>query len=69
MEDVSEEEKKNLAQKLLGFQKQGLIAYGNYLQDQLVFASKSSIRNQYKKYIEDQIAMNLGKIMNIDSRL
>lgn len=69
MESVTEKEKHTLNQKLLEFQQKGLLAYNNYLEDQLAFASKSKIRSAYKKYIEDQIAMNLRKIVEIEVKL
>ncbi|MDG1477828.1 MAG: hypothetical protein P8Q14_11825 [Vicingaceae bacterium] len=62
MEEVTEQEKKTIAQKFKDFQLQGLISYGKYLTDQLEYASKSDIRKAYKKYIEDQIVMNNEKI-------
>ena len=69
MENVSENEKKTLKQKFLEFQKLGLVSYGNYLTEQLEFASKSDLRSPYKKYIEDQIEINNRKIEEIDEKL
>jgi len=69
MENVSENEKRNLKQKLLMFQKTGLVSYGNYLTEQLEFATKSDSRSAYKKYIEDQIELNNTKIKEIDEKL
>lgn len=69
MSKISSSEKKKLADKLRQFQKKGLQQYGKYLQDQLKFASKSDLRIHYKKYIEDQIAMNDEKIRKIDAKL
>ena len=62
MEDITDDEKRTLSQKLKEFQKQGLVSYGKYLSDQLEYASKSDIRKAYKKYIEHQIEMNNEKI-------
>lgn len=69
MENVTEKEKRTLGQKLLEFQKTGLLSYGKYLADQLEFASKSESRNAYKKYVEEQIAINNQKIKEIDDKL
>jgi len=62
MENVTENEKKNLSEKLKEFQKKGLEAYGKYLDDQLVYAAKPDTRKAYKKYVEDQIKMNTDKL-------
>lgn len=69
MENVTENEKRTLGQKLLEFQRMGLVCYGKYLVEQFDFASKSELRNAYKKYIEDQIEMNDKKISEIDEKL
>jgi hypothetical protein len=69
MENVTENEKKSLGQKLLGFQRTGLVSYGKYLTEQLDYASKSELRNAYKRYVEDQIKMNDTKIVEIDEKL
>lgn len=69
MENVSENEKKTIKQKLLEFQKSGLVSYGKYLTEQHEFASKTDSRKAYKKYIEEQIEMNIGKIKEIDEKL
>lgn len=65
MEEVTAQEKKTISQKLQDFQKEGLISYGKYLSDQLEYASKSDIRQAYKKYIENQIEANDEKIANL----
>jgi hypothetical protein len=69
MENVSENEKRNLKQKFFEFQKWGLESYGKYLAEQLEYASKSDLRNAYKKYIEKEIEMNILKINEIDEKL
>ena len=69
MDQVTEKEKKSLMNKFHEFQKSGLEAYGKYLQEQLDYASKSDSRKAYKKYIEDQIAMNTSKIEELQSKL
>lgn len=69
MENITENEKRTLTQKLLEFQKTGLLSYGKYLTEQLEFASKSESRNAYKKYVEEQIVMNNQKIKEIDDKL
>jgi hypothetical protein len=69
MENVTEKEKRTLGQKLLEFQRTGLVSYGKYLTEQLDFASKSKSRNAYKKYVLDQIEMNDRKITEIDEKL
>ncbi|MCB0409363.1 MAG: hypothetical protein KDD29_04040 [Flavobacteriales bacterium] len=69
MENITENEKRTLTQKLLEFQKTGLLSYGKYLTEQLEFASKSESRNAYKKYVEEQIIMNNQKIKEIDDKL
>jgi len=69
MENVTEQEKSKLRIKLLEFEKHGLILYGEYLQEQLEYASKSKIRNSYKKYIENQIIMKDEKNRKIESKL
>jgi hypothetical protein len=65
MEQVTENEKRNLSQKFKEFQVKGLIEYGKYLVDQLEYASNSENRHAYKKYIEEQIKMNDEKILKI----
>ncbi len=67
MENITENEKRTLGQKLLEFQKSGLISYGNYLTDQLV--QTSATKKAYKKYIEDQLEMNKRKINDIEEKL
>lgn len=69
MENISENEKKTLTQKLLEFQKSGLLSYGKYLTEQHEYASKSDSRSAYKKYIEEQIEMNKLNIDEIDEKL
>ena len=69
MEKVTPQEKSTFKIKLLEFEKYGLEKYGNYLQDQLEFASKSKIRASYKKYVENQIIMNNAKIQKIENKL
>ena len=69
MTKVNPDDKKKVSQKLLEFQKKGLLQYGKYLDDQLKFASKSELRKHYKKYIEDQIAFNNKRIKVIDNKL
>jgi len=66
MGEITKEEKKSFKQKKREFKKQGLIAYGKYLKEQLAYAGKSKMREQYKKYIQDQIVMNDRKIAKID---
>jgi hypothetical protein len=69
MTKVTADHKKKVSQKLLEFQKKGLLQYGKYLENQLKFASKAEIRKLYKKYIEDQIILNDKRIKSIDSKL
>lgn len=69
MENVSETEKSNLKQKLLEFQKKGLESYGEYLAEQLEYATKSDARKAYKKYVEDQIELNMKRINEIEGKL
>jgi hypothetical protein len=69
MDNISEKEKSKFRIKLLEFEKQGLESYGKYLEDQLEFASKSTIRESYKKYIENQIVLNTEKIQKIEGKL
>ena len=66
MEQVTENEKRNLKQKFIEFQKKGLESYGKYLAEQLEYSSKSEIRQAYVKYLEDQIKMNDEKIKKIE---
>jgi hypothetical protein len=61
--------RKGLKQKFLEFQKKGLVQYGKYLDKQLFYASKKEIRKHYKKYIEEQLALNARKIKAIDAKL
>ena len=67
MENITENEKRTLGQKLLEFQKVGLISYGNYLTDQL--EQTSATKKAYKKYIEDQLEMKKRKINDIEEKL
>lgn len=69
MENITENEKRTLAEKLLEFQKTGLISYGKYLNDQLEYALNSENRAAYKKYVLEQIKMNNKKITKIDEKL
>ena len=69
MDNVTEAEKRTLGQKLLEFQRGGLVSYGKYLSDQLEYASKSDIRAAYKRYIENEIERNNRKIADIDEKL
>lgn len=69
MENVTENEKKTLMQKLLEFQKSGLLSYGKYLTRQYEYASKSDSKSAYKKYIKEQIEMNNRNIDDIDEKL
>ncbi|GEM_PF-1088333 len=69
MEEVSEKEKWSLAQKLLEFQKNGLLSYGKYLDKELESASQSSIKKAYKKYIENEIKRNTEKIASLEEKL
>jgi hypothetical protein len=69
MENVTENEKRTLSQKLLVFQRTGLESYGKYLTEQLEYASASKTRASYKKYIENQLEMNHEKISDIDEKL
>lgn len=69
MENVTEIEKRTLGQKLLEFQRTGLVSYGKYLTEQLHYASKSESRKAYKKYVQDQIEMNNKKIADVDEKL
>ncbi len=69
MENLFESEKRSLAQKLLEFQRGGLVSYGKYLADQLEYAKNSKTRNAYKKYILEQIEKNKTKVEEIDEKL
>lgn len=69
MDNVSENEKNTLEQKLLEFQKLGLVAYGKFLKEQHDFASNDNSKIAYKKYIEQQIELNTKKIAEIDEKL
>lgn len=69
MSNITKEEKKTLKNKFREYEKQGLLAYGKYLQEQLVYASKSDIRAAYKKYIEKQILRNNEKIEHLNTKL
>ena len=69
MEEVTESEKSTLKQRLLEIQRSGLQSYGKYLGEQLDYASKSEMRNAYKRYIQDQIEMNSQKIADLDEKL
>ncbi|MDX1446637.1 MAG: hypothetical protein R3333_10650 [Lishizhenia sp.] len=54
---------------MLEFQKNGLLSYGKYLDEQLKFASKSQLRVAYKSYIEKEITRNNDKIRILNERL
>ena len=69
MEKIAASEKKKLSQKLLEFQKTGLASYGKYLAKQYESAAKSTSKNAYKHYIENQIELNKEKIDKIDKKL
>lgn len=61
--------KKSLSKKLLEIQKNGLQQYGKYLDQQLIYASKTEIRKAYKKAIEYQITLNNRRIKNLEDKL
>jgi len=69
MRQVTKDEKKKIAEKLLKFKKKGLESYGSYLDEQFIYASKKNSRKQYKKYIKNQLAMNNKKIQKINAKL
>lgn len=69
MEQVTEIEKKTVTQKLLEFQKKGLVSYGKYLAEQLEFASQSESRKAYYQYVKKQLANNQKKISRINKKL
>lgn len=69
MGEVSNTQKWIIRKKMLEFQKNGLVSYGNYLDDQLEYASKSKIRMAYKSYIEKEITRNNDKIRMLNERL
>ncbi len=69
MSDIPKEEKKSVKNKLREFEKQGLLSYRNYLDEQLIFASQSESRASYKKYIEKQLKRTNEKIERIENKL
>ena len=69
MDNVTDYEKRNLLHKMLEFQKIGLVSYGKYLNAQLELASKSTMSDAYKKYVEDQLQLNNQKINELDQKL
>ncbi|MCF8257531.1 MAG: hypothetical protein K9J06_08265 [Flavobacteriales bacterium] len=69
MENEVKQEKKSLKQKLLAFQKMGLVSYGAYLTEQDELASRSDSKKAYRKYIQRQMEKNNQKIAKIDSKL
>lgn len=68
MENVTDQEKKNLSQKLREFQLAGLISYAKYLQSQLD-QSQSDLKKHYRKYIENEIVRNNSKIKEIAAKV
>jgi hypothetical protein len=69
MNGVTEKEKRTFGQKLLKFQRIGLVSYVKHLTEQLDFASKSESRNAYKKYVQDQIEVNEKKLSVIEEKI
>ena len=69
MTKVNKKAKGKLSKKLLKIERKGLISYGKYLDNQLIYASKKSIRKSYKKYIKDQIVLNSKKLNKIEKKL
>ena len=60
---------KKISDKFFEFQRGGLVQYAKYLDTQLEWASKESIRAAYKKYIENQIIDTKKKIEAIDEKM
>ncbi|WP_318958779.1 hypothetical protein [Lishizhenia sp.] len=69
MKNVTDKQKWVIRSKMLEFQKNGLLSYGKYLDEQLKFASKSQLRVAYKSYIEKEITRNNDKIRILNERL
>jgi hypothetical protein len=69
MTKIISDHKKKFSQKLLEFQKTGLVQYGKYLDQQLKITAKMPNNQLYKKYIEDQIILNNKRIKSIDDKL
>ena len=61
MGKVSKKEKGKLAKKLMKLERKGLLSYGKYLDNQLIYASK--------KYIKDQILLNNKKLKKLEKKL
>lgn len=69
MAKVEEEFTKKISNKFFEFQRAGLVQYSKYLDTQLEWASKESIREAYKKYIQAQIIDTKKKIEAIDEKM
>lgn len=68
MENVTPQEKKNLATKLREFQINGLESYGKYLATELE-RSQSDLKQHYRKYIENEIERNNKKMEEVRAKL
>lgn len=55
---MSKSKKSKSSNKVHEIKKEALKEYGQYLIDQLEWASKKDIRKQYKKYILSQLKLN-----------
>ncbi|MGB0850809.1 MAG: hypothetical protein ACPGTP_06150 [Bacteroidia bacterium] len=68
MENVTPQEKKNLATKLREFQLNGLESYGRYLATELD-RSQTDLKKHYRKYIENEIERNNKKMEEVRGKL
>lgn len=69
MENVTNKQKWVIRSKMLEFQKNGLLSYGKYLEDQLRTTSNSQLKLAYRSYLEQEIQRNNDKIRMLNERL
>ena len=69
MASVTKEEKKGLRQKLLEFRRTGLVAYAQYLANELEASEGKEIRKAYTKYLKKEITSTAKKIARVETKL
>ena len=69
MASITKEEKKGLKYKLLEFRRTGLVAYAQYLANELEASEGKEIKKAYNKYIKKEIVATAKKIAKVEAKL
>lgn len=69
MASKAKEEKKGLLYKCYEFKRTGLVAYAQYLANELEATEGKAIKKAYNKYIKKQIVSTAKKIAKVESKL